>query len=331
MPRGRQKKGGEGTEKPVEDKSANAFQALADLEELGYTREEIVQILMKARDKGKGLESVHEDAMIVKETGKLATPVQQKGTSWAQLVEEEEKDMGATDAPKSWADITRANRDPSNGLPLSYVKPTEVLSFSAAELKAGAKLWDSVLIGMVVGASPSYSEVAKYVKLAWKDFGLTKIHQLRKGIFLFEFHSEEDKMKVLDGRCAIYNRFPLILKPWKSGMNINKCFDKLPIWVQFPGLNLDLWATSNLSKVASYVGIPVTTDACTAVRNRLAYARVLVEVPLAGKLPDTIPMQCDGGAVYHQQVVYEWKPVRCSHCDWLGHDVSNCRRKKSGE
>lgn len=46
--------------------------------------------------------------------------------------------MGAAVAPASWADIARANRDPSNGLALKYVKPTEVLTFSIAELKEGA-------------------------------------------------------------------------------------------------------------------------------------------------------------------------------------------------
>lgn len=213
-------------------------------------------------------------------------------------------------------------------MPLKYVKPTEILSFSAEELSGGARLLDLSLIRMVVGASPSYGEVVKYVKEAWKDIGVSRIHQLRKGIYLFDSGSEDDKAKVLEGRWAIYNRFSLLLKPWTLGANINQCFDRIPVWIQLPGLNLDLWSYSNLSKVASYVGIPITTDACTAVKNRMAYARVLVEVPLEAKLPDKIPMTCFEWNVYHQQVVYEWRPTRCGNCDWMGHDVSNCRRNK---
>lgn len=74
-------------------------------------------------------------------------------------------------------------------------------------------------------------------------------------------------------------------------MSVADHFDKVPIWIQLPNLNLDLWAPANLGKVASYVGIPVTTDAFTAARSRIDYARVLVEVPFHGKLPKEIPIQ----------------------------------------
>lgn len=77
---------------------------------------------------------------------------------------------------------------------------------------------------MIVGASSSYEEVTQFVKSTWKDIGLSRIHQLLKGIYLFDFHSEEDKAKVLDGRWAIYGRFPLMLKPWSLGADINECF-----------------------------------------------------------------------------------------------------------
>lgn len=322
-PRGRPKKGGEVGPKTMEE-SSNAFQALADLEELGYSKDEVVKLLNQVRENGKAKEVEHTMKPVAVS---VKTPLPQIRKSLADLAEEEENEMGAANVRRSWADIARANRDPNNGMRLSYVKPTEVLSFSAAELCEGASLWNSALIGMVEGASPSYIEVVKYSRNAWKDVGVARVHQLRKGIFLFDFNGEEDKAKILDGRWAVYNRFPLILKPWRSGMDINKCFDKLPIWVQFPGLNLDLWTTRNLSRVASYVGVPIISDACTAVRDRLTYARVLVEVPLNGKLPDNIPMDCDGEK-FLQQVIYEWKPVRCGHCGWLGHDAPNCRRNK---
>lgn len=62
---------------------------------------------------------------------------------------------------------------------------------------------------------------------------------------------------------------------------------------------------NNLGKVASYVGKPITIDACTTIRNRLASVRVLAEVPLDGELLDTIPIQFCEGSVYHQKVAYE--------------------------
>lgn len=53
------------------------------------------------------------------------------------------------------------------------------------------------------------------------------------------------------------------------------------------------------------MGKPITIDACTTIRNRLASVRVLAEVPLDGELLDTIPIQFCEGSVYHQKVAYE--------------------------
>lgn len=57
MPRGRSKKGGEDGVKLVEEESENPFQILEDLEELGYTKEEVVKLLMQSKDKGKRVET----------------------------------------------------------------------------------------------------------------------------------------------------------------------------------------------------------------------------------------------------------------------------------
>lgn len=160
--------------------------------------------------------------------------------------------------------------------------------------------------------------------------GLGRVHQMSKGVYLFEFKSCEERAKVLEGHWAIYSRFPLLLKPWRAGVSIADLFDRIPIWIQLPNLNLDLWAPENLGKVASYVGVPVTTDACTAARSRIDYARVLVEVPFHGKLPKEIPIQDDEGPVYYQSVAYEWMPVTCELCGWFGHDSSKCKRRKNG-
>lgn len=314
------------------EKGGKQVEDFEELEALGFSKEEMIQILTQAREKEKIEVQEISETMVPSKTNPGSAPEgSKKQLSWADLAEAEETAESKTDAPPSWADIARANRDPRNGMPLSFISPTEILQFSAAELTEGAKLWNSSLIGMVVGASPNYGEVCKYVNSAWRDIGHTRIHQLRKGIYLFDFSSEEDRAKALEGRWSIYNRFPLLLKPWTPGMEIGQCFNKIPIWVQFPGLNLDLWETRNLSKVASYIGKPITTDACTADRKRMAFARVLIEVPLDGKLPNFIPIKCCEGSVQHQQVVYEWKPVRCSNCGWLGHDLDMCRRNKGKE
>ncbi|GKV13829.1 hypothetical protein SLEP1_g24802 [Rubroshorea leprosula] len=49
-------------------------------------------------------------------------------------------------------------------------------------------------------------------------------------------------------------------------------------------------ANANLGKLASYVGIPIATDALTTKRQRVAYARMLVETEIKDTLPRVVPI-----------------------------------------
>ncbi|XP_020253738.1 uncharacterized protein LOC109830781 [Asparagus officinalis] len=102
-----------------------------------------------------------------------------------------------------------------------------------------------------------------------------------------------------------------------------------PMWVQFPNLRLNLWSPTGISKIASLIGNPITTDKLTATRKRLSYARVLLEVklPLKSPLPDQLVIQGPDGKSYTQKVIYEFKPKWCDTCKIIGHLTEHCRRK----
>ncbi|XP_020258926.1 uncharacterized protein LOC109835357 [Asparagus officinalis] len=97
------------------------------------------------------------------------------------------------------------------------------------------------------------------------------------------------------------------------------------MWVN-PGLRLNLWSSKAISKIASHVGKPVATDKLTASKQRLAYARVLVEVHIPSSLPDSIPIHGPNGQVYNQKVIYEFKPKWCDSCKIVGHDTNFCKK-----
>ncbi|XP_020254066.1 uncharacterized protein LOC109831138 [Asparagus officinalis] len=92
------------------------------------------------------------------------------------------------------------------------------------------------------------------------------------------------------------------------------------------GLRLNLWSSKAISKIASHVGKPVATDKLTASKQRLAYARVLVEVHMPSSLPDSIPIHGPNGQVYNQKVIYEFKPKWCDSCKIVGHDTNFCKK-----
>ena len=104
--------------------------------------------------------------------------------------------------------------------------------------------------------------------------------------------------KVLDAGPWFFGSRPLVLKPWSIDSEVEKIQDcSYPLWVQFPNLKLNLWSATGISKISSLIGCPITTDMLTATRQRLSYARVLLEVklPLKESLPDTVEIQGPDG------------------------------------
>ncbi|KAI0504295.1 hypothetical protein KFK09_015247 [Dendrobium nobile] len=80
---------------------------------------------------------------------------------------------------------------------------------------------------------------------------------------------------------------------------------------------------TSISKIASYVGIPISVDALTANRTRLTFARVCVQINKNSPLPDVIPIEIDRDDL-NLKVVYDWKPTPCEGCGSLFHPFSLC-------
>ena len=96
----------------------------------------------------------------------------------------------------------------------------------------------------------------------------------------------------------------------------------LPIWITLPQLPLHLWGERSISKIASVVGKPITTDECTAKKLRISYARVLVEVDITQKPIETVDIMDHKGKLVEQKIEYEWRPMYCQSCLKIGHDCA---------
>jgi len=79
-----------------------------------------------------------------------------------------------------------------------------------------------------------------------------------------------------------------------------------------------------LREIASAVGTPLILDNATLKRLFGHYARILVDIDFSKKIFHEIIAEREG-ASYPAEVVYERIPDFCSHCQTLGHDVTNCR------
>lgn len=69
-------------------------------------------------------------------------------------------------------------------------------------------------------------------------------------------------------------------------------------------------------------------EGATTKREKLQYARVLVEVKLGQELPGQISFLIENNKEKEIGVVYEWKPVECSVCKKLGHSTAECNKPK---
>ncbi|XP_050238259.1 uncharacterized protein LOC126687745 [Mercurialis annua] len=99
----------------------------------------------------------------------------------------------------------------------------------------------------------------------------------------------------------------------------------VPLWIQLPGLPWEFWTIEILSKIRSFCGTPLYSDQCTISKVKLNFARVLVEMEVAGPFPEVPDLQDENGNVFKQKIVYEWRPLFCDKCYRMGHSIKNCR------
>ncbi|XP_070021895.1 uncharacterized protein [Nicotiana sylvestris] len=143
--------------------------------------------------------------------------------------------------------------------------------------------------------------------------------------FIFIFRSEEDKNKLIQqGPCTYHNR-PMILQQWDPNFRMSKELTRnVPIWAIFPGSPIQYWTKENLGCIASYLGKPICSDKLTAERDRILYARMLVEMDVSHDLPAKLLIEDANGKYREQALDYEWKPSFCEECFQTGKHDENC-------
>ncbi|XP_020240887.1 uncharacterized protein LOC109819544 [Asparagus officinalis] len=253
---------------------------------------------------------------------------------------------------KSWASLFTDNRKSGSDMNLSFVSPSsnDTVIFDEEEWNEGNSLWQFSLIGQVLGLNAKFKAMESYIHKVWARWVIPEIciiikamesyiHKvwarwvipeiciIKPGIFLFKFKNKDEMNDILVNGPWFFGSRPLLLKAWSSGDEIEKLNDYIyPMWIQFPALRLNLWNSKSLSKIASLIGKPIATDKLTASRQRLSYARVLVEAHMPAPLPDQISIQGPNGVMIKQKVIYELKPKWCDKCKIVGHDTMYCRR-----
>ena len=183
------------------------------------------------------------------------------------------------------------------------------------------------MICYVLGANPPLKVMEGFAHRMWKHQDFDKLVGIGKGVYLARFHNKDNMLKVYDGDHIFFDSKPLIMKPWSPDIDVMKEDVKtVPMWIKLPGLDLKYWGVKALTKICSGVGKFIKLDNPTLNKDKLQFARVLIEADLDAPLPDTITFINEKGSTISQVVQYDWKPIVCTGCKGFGHEGKNCRR-----
>ncbi|KAJ8419678.1 hypothetical protein Cgig2_024571 [Carnegiea gigantea] len=157
------------------------------------------------------------------------------------------------------------------GFSLEYVEATQDV---ASEIESCGQ----AIMCCVLGANPSLGVVEGY-----HQYAIDKVVAARKGLYLVRFGTMIDRDEVLKKGIYYFDQNPFIVKAWNEHLDLDiSAITSLPIWVQFPELDV------NLSKLRNLLGIPLKTDKQTMEKTYLNYARLLIDIPFEGPFPEYV-------------------------------------------
>ncbi|GFS28741.1 hypothetical protein Acr_00g0003640 [Actinidia rufa] len=225
-------------------------------------------------------------------------------------------------ATKSAINLFAGNRIPENGLKLQQIEVgNEPLKFEEENVPKDD--WNHCLMGYFSGRFPGKKAIQQLV-LSWKE--KVSLHYHSSGWIVFKFDNLEGRDNTLQGGPYMVFGRPLLLKILPDYFSFKyeelSCF---PVWVQFKNLPLELWCEYALSRLGSKIGKPMFADKLTARRERISYARVLVEVDVAKPITQEIHIILPNGDSVQQEVFYENLPLFCTHCKTISHSTKSCK------
>ncbi|CAN6717332.1 unnamed protein product [Malus baccata var. baccata] len=199
----------------------------------------------------------------------------------------------------------------------TYVKISEDL------YQEQLKLFQNNLLGRLLlkkGSTPMKTGALKScLEDAWRPTAPWNLVPIGKGYFDIHFNKEDDMRRAWGGGTCTLATGLFRLSKWTPDF---KPGDVLP-----QTHAQEYWHPRHLMEIARGVGTPLQLDSATRERQYGYYARILVDVNLAGDLPTSLMVERESHG-FPVEVVYENLPPKCSHCGLIGHLANSCRQLK---
>ena len=168
-------------------------------------------------------------------------------------------------------------------------------------------------------------EIEEKLRKQWKTAAPWTLLSLGRGFYEFFFDTETDLQIVWAMGTVNLKPGVLCLFEWLVDFDMhNQRNTHAQVWIRLMALPQEYWMERTLREIPTAVGTPLVLDNATLKRLFGHYARILVDIDFSKKIFHEILIERKG-AYYHVEVVYERILDFCSHCQTLGHDVTNCR------
>ena len=165
------------------------------------------------------------------------------------------------------------------------IVPSEVIA-------EGERQWRNAVVVQFIGKIPNFSFFQRMINVLWGKEGDVDLRPVGHNLFVVQLPNLEMRDKVLEsGPWHIQNK-PIIVRKWEPGMKyLEFNMTKLPIWIQMNNVPLELFTQKGISHIASVLGKPLYMDSFTAKQQRLAYAKVCVEVEATMEISSHIEVE----------------------------------------
>ncbi|KAL2903715.1 hypothetical protein RDABS01_002425 [Bienertia sinuspersici] len=153
----------------------------------------------------------------------------------------------------------------------------ECVKIEIEDIQHDIDYWSSSLYAYVLGANPPTSVMDGFIRRVWKEHAVDKVINVKKGLFLVHFKTMDQCNKAKEGEKIFFDSKPVLIKAWsqETDMDLDNIMT-IPIWVHVHA-HYKYWSHKSLEKLTKGIGKFVKVDHTTANRDRLAYARCMVE------------------------------------------------------
>lgn len=250
------------------------------------------------------------------------------GSSSSPIEEATPKVPSSQDADFNWLSRAKATRKfPNSSIPVTRSEEgVPRVKVPNAVFERGAKAHSDYIVGIFYGNAPSYGKIWGVLNYLWGRDRRVTIHNLSKNAYLFYIPSVSLRQKILQHELWRVGDSPFFVTEWKASFSIDPpSLQRAPIWATLNKVPFDLLTDEGLEIITRPLGRIVDAKPFSSVSS----VDVKVVVDLTVKLPATVEIERENGAVDLLEVTYPWLPPLCPVCNEIGHKANFCPTRKS--